>query len=123
MLPSHPHPESLETPVDPHDAPPPVVHYPPMPMSWRVIICAVIVVIGYATYLLRDKVGTHGQSIAGVIFFFVILAAFSSNLRVVRWWTIGRGMALQVVLALLVLPSGNLYFVTAVVCFAAIIAG
>ena len=40
---------------------------------------------------------------AGVVFFFGIVAVFSSNLRAVNWRTIGWGIALQALLAVLVL--------------------
>jgi CNT family concentrative nucleoside transporter len=98
----HP-PQSLETPVDPHDAPPPVVEYKPMPIGWRIGILLAILGVGLAAYLLRDTIGLRGQAVAGVIFFFGIVAAFSANLRAVNWQTIFWGIALQVVLALLVL--------------------
>ncbi len=96
-------PESLETPVDAGDAPPPVIHYPPTPVTWRLGILAGIFAVAVLAYLLRGAIGLHGQSIAGIIFFFGIVAAFSANLRAVNWRTIGWGIALQVLLALLVL--------------------
>src|SRR5262245_62802345 len=55
-------PESLETPVEPGEAPPPVVYYPPMPISWRLAILAGIVAVGIAAYLARNVVGLRGQS-------------------------------------------------------------
>jgi CNT family concentrative nucleoside transporter len=103
MLPSHPHPESLETPVDPHEAPPVAVVYKPTPLSWRLAIAAAITAIGFGAFFARDAIGYHGQGVAGVIFFFGIVAVFSSNLRAVNWNTIVWGIALQAVLALLVL--------------------
>src|SRR4029079_7281288 len=75
------------------------------PVSWRLGILAGIFVVAVVAYLLRDAIGLHGQSIAGIIFFFGIVAAFSANLRAVNWRTIGWGIALQVLLALLVLKG------------------
>jgi CNT family concentrative nucleoside transporter len=106
MLPSHPHPESLETPVDPREAPPEELHFPPMPTSWRVAIGVAIVGLGVLVFVARDTVGVRGQSVAGLIFFFGIVAMFSSNLRAVNWRTIGWGIALQAILAILVLKVG-----------------
>jgi CNT family concentrative nucleoside transporter len=98
-------PESLETPVEPQAAPPPVVHYPPTPISWRwAILCGILAIAGCA-YVMRDAIGLRGQSAAGIIFFFGIVAAFSSNLRAVNWRTIFWGIALQALLALLVLKG------------------
>jgi concentrative nucleoside transporter, CNT family len=116
----HP-PQSLETPVDPHDAPPPVEVYKPTPLIWRLAILIAIVVVGLLAFQFREMIGLRGQALAGVVFFFGIVAAFSSNLRAVNWQTILWGLALQVVLALLVLGKGDTYQYTAIVCFAAII--
>jgi CNT family concentrative nucleoside transporter len=96
-------PESLETPVEPTSAPPPIVHYPPTPITWRLAIAAAIIAIGLAAYFLRDIIGLRGQSVAGIFFFFGIVAVFSSNLRAVNWKTIGWGIALQIGLAVSVL--------------------
>jgi concentrative nucleoside transporter, CNT family len=96
-------PKSLETPVDPHDAPPPAEVYKPTPLSWRLGIAAAITAIGVLAFLMRDTIGPHGQAIAGVIFFFGIVAVFSANLRAVNWHTIIWGIALQALLAFLVL--------------------
>jgi len=98
----HP-PQSLETPVDSHDVPPPVAVYKPTPLSWRLGIAVAIVLVGLAAYALRDTIGLRGQAVAGIIFFFGIVAVFSANLRAVNWRTIGWGILLQLVLALAVL--------------------
>jgi concentrative nucleoside transporter, CNT family len=102
-------PESLETPVEPTDAPPPVVFYPPTPLSWRLAILAGIVAIGGTAFLIRDTIGLRGQSLVGIVFFFGLVAAFSANLRAVNWRTIGWGIALQVLLAVAVLKVGFVY--------------
>ena len=56
--------------------------------------------IGIAAYLMRDMITVRGQALAGIVFFFGIVAAFSSNLRAVNWRTIVCGVLLQIVLAL-----------------------
>ncbi|RIK84246.1 MAG: Na+ dependent nucleoside transporter domain protein [Planctomycetota bacterium] len=98
-------PESLETPVDPQLAPPPILHCPPTPLTWRMAILGSILAVAVAAYVARDGIGLRGQSIAGIIVFFGIVAAFSANLRAVNWRTIGWGIALQGLLALLVLKG------------------
>jgi len=76
---------------------------PPTPWLWRVIIGAAIVVLALGAYLLHDLIGPRGQAVAGVFCFFGLVAMFSANLRAVNWRTIGWGIALQIILAMLVL--------------------
>src|SRR3990172_970338 len=101
--------EPLETPVDPKTAPPITAKYPPTPLGWRLAILATIVAVGLAAYYARDVVGLRGQAAAGIVFFFGIVAAFSANLRAVNWRTVGWGIALQIVLAILVLKVEFVY--------------
>ena len=82
--------------------PPPALH-PPTPLAWRLGIATAILVLGFAAYALREAIGPRGQACAGVLCFFGLVAMFSANLRAVNWRTIGWGIALQVILALLVL--------------------
>jgi CNT family concentrative nucleoside transporter len=73
------------------------------PFAWRLTIAAALaVVVGFA-YIAQNVIGLRGQSVAGILFFFGIIAMFSANLRRVNWRTIGWGIALQLILALLVL--------------------
>jgi len=76
---------------------------PRTPLLWRVWIAAGILLIGSAAFLARNLIGPRGQAVAGVLCFFGLVAMFSSNLRAVKWSTIGWGIALQLVLAVLVL--------------------
>lgn len=73
------------------------------PLSWRAAIGGGILLLGITAYLLRESVGLRGQAAAGVVCFFGLVAMCSSNLRAVNWRTIGWGMALQLMLAVLVL--------------------
>src|SRR5437016_6674639 len=82
---------------------------PPTPTSWRLFILAALVLVGGLAYGLRDVIGVRGQAAAGVIFFFGIVAAFSQNLRAVKWSTIYWGIGLQIVLAILVLQVPAFY--------------
>jgi len=79
------------------------------PLSWRVAIAVAILLIAGLAYLTRGTIGVRGQALTGVVFFFGIVAIFSQNLRAVNWRTIGWGILLQVVLALLVLKVPIVY--------------
>ena len=113
-------PASLETPVEASEAPPQVIFAPPTPLAWRLGILAAITAIAGAAYAARESIGLQGQALAGLVFFFGIVAAFSSNLRAVNWWTIGWGIILQLTLAILVLNNGRPYQIVAGICMAAI---
>src|SRR5262245_61224526 len=82
------------------------------PRSWRIAILAAILLIGLVAYFARSAIGPRGQAVAGVFCFFGLVAMFSTNLRAVNWRTIGWGLALQLMLALLVLkvPAVNALF-------------
>ncbi len=79
---------------------------PPTPLVWRLAIAASIIALATGAYWLRSTIGVRGQAAVGVVCFFGIVAVFSANLRAVNWRTIGWGLALQIVLALLVLKIG-----------------
>jgi CNT family concentrative nucleoside transporter len=76
---------------------------PPTPLKWRLGIALAVLAIGSAAFALRDTIGLRGQAAAGVLCFFGLVATCSSNLRAVNWRTIGWGVLLQIILALLVL--------------------
>lgn len=90
-------------------AQPPVVEgdrlaqLPPTPLSWRLVILTAIVCVAGLAFLSQSWIGLRGQALAGVFFFFGLVAAFSVNLRIVPYRTILWGMALQLVLAILIL--------------------
>ncbi len=68
-------------------------------------ILAGIVSIAVVAYAIQANIGVRGQAAAGVVVFFGLVAGFSSNLRAVNWRTIGWGLGLQLILALLVLKG------------------
>jgi CNT family concentrative nucleoside transporter len=76
---------------------------PATPWAWRFAIGAGVLLLGLAAYLSRVAIGPRGQALAGIFCFFGLVAMFSTNLRAVNWRTIGWGVALQLVLAVLVL--------------------
>ncbi|MDX1961979.1 MAG: nucleoside transporter C-terminal domain-containing protein [Pirellulales bacterium] len=84
---------------------PPTQYFPSTPWHWRAGILAGIIILGVAAYALRQSIGLKGQAAVGIVFFFGLVAAMSANLRAVNWRTIGWGIVLQVVLALLVLQA------------------
>lgn len=75
----------------------------PTPLAWRLGIAACVLALGLGAYALRGVIGPRGQAFVGVFCFFGLVAMFSTNLRAVNWRTIGWGVGLQVLLALLVL--------------------
>ena len=96
--------ETTSTPIpDAPSTPPPERTVEPTPLLWRLAIGVGILVIGLGAYGLRDVIGLRGQACAGVFCFFGLVAIFSSNLRAVSWRTVGWGIALQLLLAVLVL--------------------
>jgi concentrative nucleoside transporter, CNT family len=86
----------------PSAAPPPAP-IPPTPLSWRLGIAVAIVVLGLMAYWLQSWIGPRGVSGFGVICFLGLVAVFSTNLRAVKWRTIGSGILLQVLLALFII--------------------
>jgi CNT family concentrative nucleoside transporter len=90
------------------DSPPPSQPHPPAtagstPWGWRLAILSGIVLLAGIAYGLRETIGLRGQAAVGVVFFFGLVAACSTNLRAVNWKTILGGIGLQLLLALLVL--------------------
>jgi CNT family concentrative nucleoside transporter len=78
----------------------------PTPWAARFAIAAGIASLAFGAYAARDFIGLRGQSLAGAVFFFGLVAMFSANLRAVNWRTIAWGIALQIVLALCVFKVG-----------------
>jgi CNT family concentrative nucleoside transporter len=76
---------------------------PPTPLWWRVAIAFGVLALGLTAYALRHVVGPRGQAAAGFFCFIGLVAIFSANLRAVNWRTVGWGIGLQVLLALLIL--------------------
>src|ERR1700722_2998562 len=82
---------------------------PGTPLSWRLTIAGAISILAAGAYFLRESIGVRGQAMVGVLFFFGLVAACSANLRRVNWRTIGFGVALQCLLAVLVLKVKWVY--------------
>src|SRR5439155_23086388 len=101
-----------ETTAPPAPAPPPepppstVPSFSTTPWSWRLSIAAGISLLLAAAYLTRDLIGLRGQAAVGILFFFGLVAAFSSNLLAVNWRTIVWGFVLQGLLGVLLPQTG-----------------
>ena len=101
--------DASANPAPPAPPAPTLPPHAPTPLHWRLAIALGIAIVGCSAYLLQPTIGTRGQSLAGVFCFFGVVAMFSTNLRAVNWRTIGWGVALQIVLALLVLKNETVY--------------
>lgn len=100
--------------ADPNEpAPPPEPALPPTPRRWRVAILVALCGIGALAYLggsalaARPLTAHRVQAGCGVVFFLGLAALFSKSLQSVSRKTLLWGMALQFVLAVLVLYSEN----------------
>ena len=78
-------------------------YFPPTPLSWRLAILAGIIAIGLSAFVLREAIGSRGQSLAGIFCFISLVAACSQNLRAVNWRTVIFGALVQLCLGLFVL--------------------
>ncbi len=107
QVPDEPPAELTSPPPDPTPAlaSPETALLPKTPLAWRISIAAALLGLFAAVSWSRETIGLRGQSLAGIFFFFGIVALFSSNLRAVNWRTIGWGIALQLLLAVLVLQG------------------
>ena len=99
------------TSESPVTSPPPLAEKQPLlapsrtPISWRLAIAGICLLIGTGAYTFQTTIGLRGQALVGVFVFFGVVAMFSTNLRAVNWRTVGWGLGLQLILALLVLKG------------------
>ncbi len=75
------------------------------PLAWRVGILAGVAALATAAYLAQPAIGPRGQAGFGVVCFIALVAAFSRNLRAVNPQTLLCGIALQLLLAVLVIHA------------------
>jgi CNT family concentrative nucleoside transporter len=69
----------------------------------RLVACGVAAGAALVGWVSAGVIGPRGQALAGIVCFVSVVAAFSANLRAVNWRTVGWGLALQWLLALVVL--------------------
>ena len=79
------------------------------PWTWRLGIAGLVILLASSAYFAQPVIGPRGAAFVGVFCFFGLVATCSTNLRAVNWRTIGWGIALQCVLALLVLKVPIVY--------------
>jgi CNT family concentrative nucleoside transporter len=71
--------------------------------SLRMLAIGVAVLMAAASWLLGSTLGFRAQAACGALCLIGVVAACSSNLRLVNWRTVGWGMALQLGFALAIL--------------------
>ena len=79
------------------------------PSQTRALLIGGILLIGGLAWFLRESIGGRGQACFGVVFFLGLAAACSDNLAKVNWRTIGTGLGLQFLLAILILKVELVY--------------
>jgi CNT family concentrative nucleoside transporter len=72
-------------------------------MPLRAMLAGAALVLTLAAYLLGSVAGPRVQAGFGALVFILIVTACSSNIRAIAWRTVGWGIALQLVLAFLIL--------------------
>lgn len=76
---------------------------PPMPFWWRLVIGVQIVALALGAWATRDAIGPRAVAAVGAVCFILLAAACSTNLRLVDRRTLVVGIALQFLLAFLIL--------------------
>ena len=71
--------------------------------SLRLACAVAAAVLAVSSYLAEGRIDLRLQGAFGAVCLVLVVATFSSNLRAVNWRTVGWGVALQLVLALLIL--------------------
>jgi len=69
----------------------------------RFALAAVALVLVGLAYLLQSETGSRAQAALGSVAFIVIVTACSSNIRAINWRTVGWGIAMQLLLASIIL--------------------
>jgi CNT family concentrative nucleoside transporter len=87
--------------VDPSTPPPSAPARTDRPL--RAGAAGLALALAAAAFALQGAINPRVQAAAGIVCFIAIVAACSPNLRAVSWRTVGWGMGLQLVLALLIL--------------------
>jgi CNT family concentrative nucleoside transporter len=82
---------------------------PGTPWLWRVLILKGVVILTAVAWLVRDTIGVRGQALVGIPCFLGVAAACSADLRRVNWRTVATGLALQFLLAVLILQVDAVY--------------
>jgi CNT family concentrative nucleoside transporter len=84
---------------------PPAAEPEKTPLSWRLGLAALVLVIAGAVYVGGDSIDRRVRAGCGIVAFIALVAACSHNLRAVRFRTILWGVVLQIVFALFILET------------------
>ena len=76
---------------------------PETSLRLRATIAATAVLLGAGGFIFRDAVPDRARAVLGVVCFIAVVVACSSNIRAIRWRTVGWGLGLQLLLAVLIL--------------------
>ena len=79
------------------------------PWLLRVLIFASVIALATGAWFARDTIGVRGQAFTGVLCFLGVAAACSVDLRRVSWRTVLTGLAIQVIIAVLILRVPIVY--------------
>lgn len=88
---------------------PAVIALSPTPWTWRAGIAAGIAALAVIAFLVQSTIDPRIRALFGVFAFIGVACLFSANLRAINWRTVGAGLALQLVLALLILRVPFIY--------------
>lgn len=69
----------------------------------RVVVTSVVVGLAATVFVFQEALPGRFRAVLGIICFIGIVVACSSNIRAINWKTVGWGLALQVVFAILIL--------------------
>lgn len=79
----------------------------PKAYSWFLLIA--VLILGSIAWLLRESIGVRGQALFGILCFLGVAAACSENIKNVNWRTVATGLALQFLMAILILQVDFVY--------------
>ena len=73
--------------------------------AWRLrgTVASLAILLAGAMFVFQDAVPGRVRAVAGVVCFTLIVIACSSDIRAIRWWTVGWGLGLQLTLAVAIL--------------------
>ena len=93
----------MNEPDEPGRVPGPAPATPRTDGMLRLGAAGLAIAIAIGVYVLQNYLGPNVRGGLGIVAFIAIVAAFSANLKAVSWRTVGFGIAIQLILALLIL--------------------
>ncbi len=80
-----------------------------MPKSYSWFLLIAVLILSSIAWLLRESIGVRGQALFGILCFLGVAAACSENIKNVNWRTVATGLALQFLMAILILQVDFVY--------------